>query len=208
MSYPPPVIERVEDLRMGSDATPAISNHVLDIILGRSSTKKFADTPVTREQLDVLLSAAVRAPDHGLLAPWRFTVVEGGSRAVLGNAMAAGLREKSPDADSETLEREAAKAWRSPTLLVVSAVARSHPKVPEIEQWVAVGAAIQNLWIAAESLGLGAAWKTGSHAYSPVVKRALGLDDSENIIGFIHLGTPLGKGPVRPADFASRTRWL
>ncbi len=101
---------------MGSDAAPAISNHVLDIILGRSSTKKFADTPVTREQLDVLLSAAVRAPDHGLLAPWRFTVVEGGSRAVLGNAMAAGLREKSPDADSETLEREASKAWRSPTL--------------------------------------------------------------------------------------------
>jgi len=208
MSYPPPVIERVEDLRMGSDTTQATSNHALNTILGRSSTKKFADTPVTREQLEVLLTAAVRAPDHGLIAPWRFTVIEGESRALLANAMAAALREKAPDADSETLEREASKAWRSPTLLVVSATARPHPKVPEIEQWVAVGAAIQNLWIAAESLGLGAAWKTGSHAYSSLVKQALGLDESDNIIGFIHLGTPLSKGPVRPADFASRTRWL
>ena len=77
---------------MGSDTTQAMPNQVLDIILGRSSTKKFSDTPVTREQLEVLLTAAVRAPDHGLLAPWRFTVIEGGGRAVLGNAMAAVLR--------------------------------------------------------------------------------------------------------------------
>jgi len=80
--------------------------------------------------------------------------------------------------------------------------------VPEIEQWVAVGAAIQNLWIAAESLGLGVAWKTGSHAYSSLVKYALGLSSDERIIGFIHLGAPMSKGPVRPADVTSRTRWL
>lgn len=180
----------------------------IEKILGRSSTKKFSDAPVTREQLELLLTAAARAPDHGLLGPWRFKVLEGERRTLLGSAMAAALRERSPDADREALDREASKAMRSPTLLVVSAVTQSHPKVPEIEQWVAVGAAIQNLWIAAESLGLGVAWKTGSHAYSSLVKQALGLAPEEAIIGFIHLGTPLTKGPVRPADFSSRTRWL
>ena len=193
---------------MSSGTTKAELNPTIEKILNRSSTKKFADTPVSREQLELLLTAAVRAPDHGLLAPWRFTVVEGERRALLGKAMAAALREKSPDADDEALDRESSKAMRSPTLLVVSAVTQPHPKVPEIEQWVAVGAAIQNLWIAAESLGLGAAWKTGSHAYSLLVKQALGLAPDERIIGFIHLGTAVSKGPVRPADFAGRTRWL
>jgi nitroreductase len=198
----------VEDFLMTSGPTEVERNPTIDKILNRSSTKKFADTPVSREQLELVLTAAVRAPDHGLLAPWRFTVLEGERRALLGNAMAAALREKSPDADREALDREASKAMRSPTLLVVSAVAQSHPKVPEIEQWVAVGAAIQNLWIAAESLGLGVAWKTGSHAYSSLVKYALGLSSDERIIGFIHLGAPMSKGPVRPADVTSRTRWL
>jgi len=183
-------------------------NSAIEVILGRSSTKKFADTAVTREQLELLLTAAVRAPDHGLIAPWRFTILEGDSRKILGNAMASALREKSPDADSEMLEREATKAMRSPTLLVVSAVTQLHAKVPEIEQWVAVGAAIQNLWIAAEALDLGIAWKTGSHAYNAKIKKALGLAPDEKIIGFVHVGVPLSKAPVRPPDFTTRTRRL
>jgi nitroreductase len=92
--------------------------------------------------------------------------------------------------------------------VVVSAVTKDHPKVPEIEQWVAVGAAVQNLWIAAESMGLGVAWKTGSHAYHPGVRAALGLAADEKIIGFIHIGIPMSKAPVRSADFASKTRWI
>lgn len=186
----------------------AEANRVIQTIMGRSSTKKFADTLVTPEQIEVLLAAAVRAPDHGLIAPWRFTILQGDHRKVLGAAMAAALRQKSPDADQEALDREASKSMRSPTLIVVSAVTQPHPKVPDIEQWVAVGAAIQNLWIAAESLGLGMAWKTGTHAYHPDVKRAIGLGVDEKIIGFLHVGKPISKAPVRSSEFASKTRWL
>jgi nitroreductase len=181
---------------------------LLEKIIARSSTKKFADTPVTGEQLNSLLSAAVRAPDHGQLGPWRFTVLEGPSRAILGNAMAAALREKTPDADPEALARESSKAWRSPLLIVVSAAIQVHPKVPEVEQLVAVGAAIQNLWLAAETLGLGVAWKTGSHAYHSGVKAALGLAPDEHIMGFVHVGVPLSKAPVRPVDLTGRIRRL
>ena len=193
---------------MSSETAQTAVHSLVDLIKSRSSTKKFADTLVARESLEVLLSAAVRAPDHGQLAPWRFTILEGASRGILGDAMAAALREKTPDADAETLQREASKAWRSPTLIVVSALVQAHPKVPEIEQLVAVGAAIQNLWLAAHSLGLGVAWKTGSHAYHPGVKRALGLAADEQIIGFVHVGEPVSRAPVRSAEIASRTRWL
>lgn len=181
---------------------------MLNLILSRSSTKKFADTPVARDVVEQLLAAAARAPDHGVLAPWRFTVLAGESRKILSEAMKAALQERSPSVDAETLAREGSKALRSPVLIVVSAVTQAHPKVPEVEQLVAVGAAIQNLWLAALSVGLGVAWKTGSHAYHPAVKGALGIDTQDHIIGFIHLGVPVSSAPLRPAEFASRTRWL
>jgi len=183
-------------------------NAVIETIVSRSSTKKFSDEAISREQIELLLTAATRAPDHGMLAPWKFIVLEGHSRRVLGEAMKAALRSRMPEADADALDREASKAWRSPVLIVVAAEVKSHPKVPEVEQLVAVGSAIQNLWIAAESLGFGVAWKTGSHAYDDGVKNALGLHADDHIIGFVHVGRPLSKAPIRAADVDSRTVWL
>lgn len=184
------------------------NNPVIDAIVSRSSTKKFSDEIVTRSDLETMLAAAVRAPDHGMLAPWRFIVLQGESRAVLGSAMRSALQLRMPDADAEALERESSKAWRSPVLIVIVAEPKVHPKVPEVEQLVAVGAAIQNLWLAAHSMGYGAAWKTGSHAYDASVKTALGLRASDQIIGFVHIGRPTSKAPVRPGEFATKTTWL
>jgi len=184
------------------------TNPVIEAIVSRSSTKKFSDDPIDRCDIEAMLAAAVRAPDHGLLAPWKFIVLQGDSRHLLGSAMRNALKGRMPDADAEALDREASKALRSPVLIVVAAETKSHPKVPEVEQLVAVGAAIQNLWLAAHSLGYGAAWKTGSHAYDTGVKSALGLRSDEQIIGFVHIGRPVQKAPIRSADFLGRTTWL
>ena len=189
-------------------AEPGLAAAGVALIAARRSTKRFADLPPTRAQVEALLQAAAAAPDHGQLAPWRFTVLEGASRALLGDAMAAALRSRMPEADEDALARERGKAFRSPVLIVVSVHPVAHPKVPEIEQWVATGAAVQNLWLAAVSLGLGLAWKTGSAAYDPGVKRALGLADEEGVVGFLHVGTPLAQGAPRAVEAASRTRWL
>jgi nitroreductase len=178
------------------------------VIAARRSTKRFSEAVPTRVQIEALLQAAAAAPDHGLLAPWRFTVLEGDSRALLGDAMAAALKARLAASDPESLARERGKAFRSPVLIVVSVHPEPHPKVPEIEQWVATGAAVQNLWLAAVSMGLGVAWKTGSAAYDPLVKRALGLPSEEGIVGFLHVGTPLAQGATRAVEAASRTRWL
>ncbi len=181
---------------------------VLATIEGRRSTKKFDDRPPTPAQLESLLRAAVCAPDHGKLAPWRFTVLQGASRGLFADALAAALRLRMPEVADDAVEREREKAFRSPVLIVVSAHAEPHPKVPAVEQQVAVGAAIQNLWLAAVAQGLGVAWKTGNAAYDPVVKQALGVPEGDAIIGFLHVGTPLASAPPREPDFAGRTRWL
>lgn len=192
-----------------ADAPPSDrSAAVLATIEARRSTKKFDDRPPSRAQLESLLRAAACAPDHGKLAPWRFTVLQGASRGLFADALAAALRLRMPEVADDAVEREREKAFRSPVLIVVSAHAEPHPKVPAVEQQVAVGAAIQNLWLAAVAQGLGVAWKTGNAAYDPVVKQALGVAEGDAIIGFLHVGTPLASAPPREPEFAGRTRWL
>ena len=71
------------------------------------------------------------------------------------------------------------------------AVRLEHPKVPQIEQVIAVGAAVQNLILAAHGLGYGSMWKTGAAAYDPGVKAAVGLQAHDHIVAIVHLGTRL-----------------
>ncbi|MCU0757639.1 MAG: nitroreductase [Steroidobacteraceae bacterium] len=181
---------------------------VLETILQRSSATRLAEPAPDRAQLETLLRAAARAPDHGRLAPWRFVVLQGEARGVLGEAMAEVMRQRTPDAAPEVLEGERRKALRAPVVVAVAAAARPHPKIPEVEQLAAVAAGIENMVLAAQAMGFGSMWKTGAAAYSAVTKRALGLDEADQILGFVYLGTPLARAPVRPAEIDAVTRWL
>jgi nitroreductase len=91
----------------------------------------------------------------------------------------------------EQLGAEREKIMRSPTIVVVGCALRENPKIPEIEQIVAVGAAAQNLFLAAHDLGYGVMWKTGAAAYDPGVKAVVGLKAHDHIVGILHLGTQL-----------------
>ncbi len=181
---------------------------VLETILQRSSATKLAEPAPDRAQLETLLRAAARAPDHGRLAPWRFVVLQGEARHRLGDAMAEVTRQKTPDVGAEVLDGERRKALRAPVIVAVAAAARPHPKIPEVEQLAAVAAGIENMILAAHALGFGTMWKTGGAAYSPIVKRALGLDESDQILGFVYLGTAVTRAPVRAAEIDAVTRWL
>jgi nitroreductase len=105
------------------------------------------------------------------------------------------------------LERERKKPLRAPLVLVVAAHITPNPKIPPVEQLLAAGAAAQNILIASHALGFGAAWKTGNAAYDAQVKEALGLQASDEIAGFLYIGTPAARPktplPLDPADFTS-----
>jgi nitroreductase len=106
------------------------------------------------------------------------------------------------------LQSERNKALRAPMIVVAVARPVAHPKVPELEQILAAGAAVQNALLAAQALGFGSMWKTGAPAYDPELKRALGLEPSDHIIGFLYLGTSAAPTAVRPPELQGRvTRW-
>lgn len=179
-----------------------------EVLDRRASAARLVAPGPTPEQLDRLLSAGVRAPDHGRLSPWRFLVLEGDDRLVLGRAMVEAARRKRPDAPEADLQRERGKVLRAPTIVVISAAVVAHPKIPELEQIETVAAGAHNMMLAAEALGLGSMWKTGAPADDPIVKTALGLHESEVVVGFMYFGAIQLAGEPRGVDHRPLVRRL
>jgi nitroreductase len=178
----------------------------LTAIETRVSANKLGEPGPTPDQIETILNMAARAPDHGRLSPWRFVIIEGEARHILGKAMADIARRNKPEAAEAELEREAGKAMRAPSIIAVAARTANPERIPEIEQIVAVGAAVQNMFIAAHAMGLGAMWKTGAAAYDGGVKSALGLLPTDHIVGFLYLGAPLAFAPPKREMAISYTR--
>jgi nitroreductase len=181
--------------------------NLLDGIESRTSPAKIGEPAPSREIIERIIAAGVRAPDHGRLRPWRFVVLQGDARRQLGNAMADMLRAKVPGATEEQLEGERKKALRAPVIIAVAAHI-TPGKIPEIEQVLAVGAAVQNMMLAAHALGFGAMWKTGGAAYDINVKRLLQLDERDHIVAFLYVGTVAATGTLAPAPTDQVVRWL
>jgi len=178
----------------------------LTALHGRVSENRLSEPAPTMAQREALFQAALRAPDHGWLRPWRFLCIEGAARERLGNLFAGALQQKSPDASQEVLERTRALPLRAPLLVVV--IARLHsPRIPEVEQLLCAGCAAHAIVLAAHAQGIGAIWRTGELAYETAVMKGLGLDEHERIVGFIYLGTVMGERRTPPllntTDFVS-----
>jgi len=170
-----------------------MSNPVIDLLLSRRSVlaKDLIEPGPSPQDLETILSAGLRVPDHGRVEPWRIQILRKPAQRVLAEQCAAIFARENPTASEALLAVERERMQRSPVLLVVS----SHPnpqrfdKVPAIEQLLSAGAMCQNMLIAAQALGYGAQWVTGWPAYHPELRAALGHGADVTIVGFVHIGT-------------------
>jgi nitroreductase len=181
----------------------------LELIHTRHSTPKVKPDPIPKALIEKLLSAAVQAPNHHRVRPWRFVVLQGEARDRLGEVMADSLEHRNPDVLEEVLGIERSKPRRAPLLIAVGVDKPSEPKVVEIENVCAAAAACQNLLLAAHALGLGAMWRTGPAALDAQVKAFLGFTPDQHLIGFLYIGYPDGEwiASERPS-FEDRTVWM
>lgn len=164
----------------------------LEALNSRSTAKTFGESAPTREHLEQVLQAAVRAPDHGRLRPWRFMLIQGDQRRQFGDLLAASALRRVPALSAGDLQRERDKALRAPLIIVTACRVVPGTKVPAIEQLLAAGAATQNILLALHALGYAAAWKTGEAAYDTEVKKALGFAADDHLIGFVYTGGGAG----------------
>lgn len=185
----------------------------VEAIMSRRSVAKMSDRRPSREDIEVLLNAAVRAPNHHLTEPWRFVVLTGKALDELGEAMAERVRAQyagTPDQDQK-IELERARPHRAPVILTVVYVQSGHPKAIEREDRYAIGAAMQNILLAAHSRGLAAYLRTGPAAEFEGVAEFLRLKPDEEIAGFIYVGYPAEDAAQTPqarrSDPLDKTEW-
>ena len=147
-----------------------------------------------KRELEILAEAAGAAPDHGELGPALLVVVTEEARGRLAEAFAEATLEAKPNADSAALEESRQRAMGGPVLVaVVARIDPNHPRVPENEQWISVGAAIQNMLLATESLGYRGKLLSGARVRSRALRSFFSLADNEHLAAFIALGRPIGE---------------
>ena len=172
-----------------------MSNPTLDLLLSRRSVSanNLTEPGPTAAELEQVLTAAARVPDHKKLVPWRFVLFEGAARESFGQVLAEACRAEETDPGAFRLQNEAKRFLRAPIVIAVISRVTDNPVAPEWEQILSAGAACQNLIVAATALGFGAQWITEWYAYSQGVRSALGLADNERVAGFVYIGTPKEK---------------
>ncbi len=149
------------------------------------------------DEVERILTIAMRAPDHGKLAPWRFVIVGREQRQALADLLHRALAEHDPEAGDAHLARESDFARQAPVMIALISSPIAGHKIPEWEQQLSCGAVGMNLLHAAHALGYAGGWITGWRAYSPRVTRAF-CKEGERIAGFIFLGTPASPLEERP----------
>ncbi len=148
-------------------------------------------------QLRQILEVALRTPDHGKLAPWRFVVVPQDRRATLADLLERAYRAEKPDAGRLEIEAMHQFAHQAPTLVVAIAAPVAGSKIPVWEQELSVGAAIMNLLHGTHALGFAGGWLTGWPSYNEDVRAAF-AGAGERIAGFVFIGTPGRAQEERP----------
>jgi nitroreductase len=172
----------------------------LEAIHARRSVGRLAEPAPSDDELRQILEAGTAAPDHGELKPWKFVVLRGeekdGFGQVLEDAYVARCRAIGAQPTDGQLRKERTKLGRAPLVVIACAVNQHSEEIPWIEQILAVGAAVENMLLAATALGYGSRWRTGPPAYDHRVMHALGLGEHDAIVGFVYLGTPARGAPV------------
>lgn len=181
---------------------------VLDFLAKRRSASAMTLTAPGPDdaQLADLLRLAARVPDHGKLSPWRFVILRGAAK----DAFAAKITAL---ADSQANPAKANAALRKLTRppVAVAVISRYIPgEIPEWEQRLSAAAVCQQMLLAAAAMGWGANWITDWYSYDPRGREILGVEASEQVAGFLYLGTAT-EAPqerARPDVAAITTTWV
>jgi len=182
---------------------------LFDAIHKRHSQGKVKQDALPRELIEKLLSAAVQAPNHYKVRPWRFVVLTGTARNKLGDVFAASQRDRKPDLPPEALDKTRGLPLRAPVIIAVGVDKPNEEKVHEIENIAAVAAACENILLAAQAEGLAVQWRTGEWARDPKVKEYLGFTPDQHLLAYLYIGYPefIAEHEPRPS-FEDRTVWM
>tara|TARA_B100000965_G_scaffold374180_1_gene365248 strand:- start:406 stop:969 length:564 start_codon:yes stop_codon:yes gene_type:complete len=152
--------------------------------------RKMQNHPIKDDDLQTIINAGIRVPDHGALNPWKIKVIQNEKlKAIDENIILAEFKRENPNASNESLEIESKRLQRASVVLAVLSTPVEHPKIPKWEMVLSSGAVCMNLLSCAQSLGYAAQWLTEWYAYNKKMLEYLeGRQGIDQISGFIYIG--------------------
>lgn len=176
-------------------------NPALNSLLSRRSAWPLTQPAPNSHELQTILQAAARAPDHAGLHPWHFKVVQGDHRQVLLSQVLA-----HPDAQTEEAKsysgKYTTKLTTAPVIVVLAVRITACEKAPEFEQLLSAGAAAMNMLNAAWALGYSGFWSSTLSPLDDLLHKVMGFEPQDKIIGLLNLGTP-GRNTKAPVERAT-----
>ena len=152
--------------------------------------KKIQNHPINEDDLNIILNAGIRVPDHGALNPWKIKVIKGNKlKQVDEEVIFSEFIKENPDASSESKLLESKRLQRASVVLAVLSTPVEHPRIPNWEMILSSGAVCMNLLSCAQSLGYAAQWLTEWYSYNnKMIEYLGGRSGIDRISGFIYIG--------------------
>ncbi|MEE4246763.1 MAG: nitroreductase family protein [Kangiellaceae bacterium] len=168
--------------------------NAIELLLTRTSCSKLTTPAPSNDEMGEVVQAALRAPDHASLSPYKFLVYQGeDSLKQLGELMLQAKLQLDPNLSDELQEKTRNLPLRAPMVVVAVATHIEHPKVPFVEQIVTTGCALHSMLFALQTKGFNGYWRTGGLAQNDHLKQSLGFTQADEIVGFLYVGTPMIK---------------
>ena len=163
----------------------------LNNILNKVSARELAIPYPSKEEMETVYKAALRAPDHAWLRPSSFIEVKDDGLKKLSNIFKKYAQDNNFSEDIIKKYKQA--PFRAPMILILVNTYKEHPKVPAIEQKLSTAASAQNIMLALNAMNYSSIWRTGKLAFNRDVQRELNLKDNQEILGYLYVGTEVGK---------------
>lgn len=192
--------------------SPAATSTIESAIQARrSASAKFLIEPApSAAALERMVVAFSRAPDHGRLVPFRLIQIENAARAQFADIIEAAHVAAQPDLGAVERERSREKATQGPLLLaLIARIDAAHFKIPASDQWLTVGAALENFLLAAQQEGFGVAIRSGRYLEQAPLRLAFGLEAQEQVVSLLAVGTVAEWPPEKPKPALEQvfSRW-
>ena len=169
---------------------------------------QYNDQPITQDEIKTILAAANWAPTHKRTEPWRFKVFHGESRLRLGEFLSETYKRNTEKFSERSYEKMKENPTKAGCVIAICYQRDSKESLPEWEEIAATAMAVQNMWLTASEMKIGAYWS------SPGVKDHLSefvnLEEGEKCLGFFYLGKYDGELPEgsRKTSIDEKTVWM
>ena len=161
-------------------------------ILNRVSARKLSEPHPSAEEMKIVYRAALRAPDHAWLRTSSFIEVKDKGLKKLSDIF-FNFGKTIADLSDDVLNKYKNAPFRAPMIVILVNTYKEHPKVPAIEQKLSTAAAAQNIMLALNAMNYSCIWRTGKMAFNEMISRELGLNENQEILGYLYIGTETGE---------------